>query len=480
LSVFQDGVRLNEFLGDTMNWDLVPQDAIASVEVVPGAEPRHARNTLGGAILFDTKRGFTNAGTRAEASYGSFGRRRGLVETGGSRGAFDYFALGNFLHEDGFRDFSESRVNQAFAEVGWRDGNHDVTLNYTLARNNLRGNAFAPESFLELDRGSVYTQPDIFRPDLDLVILRGTRKFGAQSSVDARFHFRNLDFKQSNGDAGEEAAAEEPGMEEEPADGPLPGVLRITRGLQRRFGGAVDARYASRLFGGENDLSAGVEVDRGEADLSLAEQDGFLNDDRAVVASGPSRIRTDVSSDGVAIGVYVSDSFSPFPWATVTPAARYDRQHLAIDDHLGAASGDHVFERVNPSIGLTLRPEPRLNLFARYGESFRAPTAVELTCASEEAPCPLPVAFVEDPPLEKVRARSVEAGMRAQPLETLRVKLAYFRTDLDGDILFVTRTRALGFFRNVGTTRRQGVEAFFDGSLGRVRWFANYSFTRAT
>src|SRR5207245_1322946 len=46
--------------------------------------------------------------------------------------------------------------------------------------------------------------------------------------------------------------------------------------------------------------------------------------------------------------------------------------------------------------------------------------------------------------------------------------------------LFVSRTRSLGFFRNVGTTRRQGVEAFVDGSVGRVRWFTNYSFTRAT
>lgn len=31
LSVFQDGVRVNEVLGDTVNWDPIPQDAIASL-----------------------------------------------------------------------------------------------------------------------------------------------------------------------------------------------------------------------------------------------------------------------------------------------------------------------------------------------------------------------------------------------------------------------------------------------------------------
>jgi outer membrane cobalamin receptor len=86
LSVFQDGVRLNEFFADTVNWDLVPEEAMGSVEVLAGADPRFGRNTLGGAILFHTKSGRTDTGTRAEISGGAsaghkwYSTRQGAVE----------------------------------------------------------------------------------------------------------------------------------------------------------------------------------------------------------------------------------------------------------------------------------------------------------------------------------------------------------------------------------------------------------------
>ena len=54
-----------------------------------------------------------------------------------------------------------------------------------------------------------------------------------------------------------------------------------------------------------------------------------------------------------------------------------------------------------------------MTLYASYGESARAPTPVELACASEDAPCNLPNAFLADPPLEQVVAKSVEAGLRS-------------------------------------------------------------------
>ena len=36
LSVYQDGVRINEPFGDTVNWDLIPQNAIAGITLMPG------------------------------------------------------------------------------------------------------------------------------------------------------------------------------------------------------------------------------------------------------------------------------------------------------------------------------------------------------------------------------------------------------------------------------------------------------------
>jgi iron complex outermembrane receptor protein len=472
LSVFADGVRVNEFLGDVVNWGLVPQDALRSIEIVPGSNPLYGRNTLGGAVALDTKRGFTDPGSEIDAYGGSFGRRRVMAETGGSHGAFDYFAMANLFREDGFRDFSKSAVNQLFTEVGWRRSDTDLRLTYTAVHDELHGNSSAPESLIAEDRDAVYTQPDVSRPDLHFVHLTAARSLRASLKLDGGFYWRTLVLRRSNADAAGDAM----GSTES-----LPGVLRFSKSDETRYGGRAGLRYGERLFGAENDAAIGVEVDRGSGAFSLAEQAGVIDADRSVVATGPSALRTNVDTSATSVGVYATDTFTPASWVSFTPSLRYDRTTLSIEDRLGgAASGSHEFARLDPAIGVTVRPTAAASVFASYAESFRAPTAIELTCASESAPCPLPVAFSEDPPLKKVRARTVEVGVRSTPFPAVRATVAAFRTDLDDDILFVSRSRSVGFFRNVGTTRRQGVEALLDGKLEPLGWFVNYSFTRPT
>jgi hypothetical protein len=68
LSVFQDGVRINEAFADVVNWDLLPQNAIASMQLLPGSNPVFGLNTLGGALTLSMKDGFRNAGVGAQVS----------------------------------------------------------------------------------------------------------------------------------------------------------------------------------------------------------------------------------------------------------------------------------------------------------------------------------------------------------------------------------------------------------------------------
>ncbi len=484
LSVFVDGVRVNEFLADTVNFDLIAEEAIASIAIVPGADPLYGRNTLGGALAIETKRGFTHPGSAIELYAGSFGRRRAAASIGGSRGAFDYFATANVSRESGYRDFSEGRGSQLFGQCGWRDDRSDLSLTYAGIHNELRGNGPTAESLLDENRDAVYTQPDLSRPDLHFVNLAGERRLGTDWRAAGNVFFRDLRARQSNADAAEQEA------EVVPDAGPeaVPGVLRFTRTEQRRFGGAIQAHWSGRILDRENDFAFGFAAEHGTARLRLVEHSGGIVDARrSVVGTTESALRTDVETDGDSFAAFATDTLTPISWLSVTPAVRYDRTSLTIDDRLGGtASGSHSFARVNPAIGFTVRPDARVDLFSRYSESFRAPTAIELTCSSESAPCPLPIAFAEDPPLRKVRARTYEAGVRLRPpsfaprLEGLHWAIAFFRTDLDDDILFVSPTRSVGFFQNVPRTRRQGLESVLDGRFGEARWFASYSFTRAT
>src|SRR5688572_29751518 len=44
LAVYQDGVRVNEPFGDTVNWDALPANALAGVVLMPGSNPLFGLN----------------------------------------------------------------------------------------------------------------------------------------------------------------------------------------------------------------------------------------------------------------------------------------------------------------------------------------------------------------------------------------------------------------------------------------------------
>jgi outer membrane receptor protein involved in Fe transport len=124
-----------------------------------------------------------------------------------------------------------------------------------------------------------------------------------------------------------------------------------------------------------------------------------------------------------------------------------------------------------------------MTLYGSYGESARAPSAVELACASEDAPCNLPNAFLADPPLKQVVAKSVEIGLRSEGNDGLRWHVGGFYTGNRDDILFQTTggpQANVGFFDNVGDTLRAGIELSLSQRVERFRWFFEYSYLEAT
>ena len=124
---YMDGVRLNQPFGDVVSWDLIPRGAIASITLIPGSNPLFGLNTLGGALSIQTKDGLTAPGTSLMASYGRFARRTGELQHGGSNtNGLDWYFLGNYTREHGWRDESPSRLGQLFSKLGWHDSSTAV------------------------------------------------------------------------------------------------------------------------------------------------------------------------------------------------------------------------------------------------------------------------------------------------------------------------------------------------------------------
>ena len=75
MSVYVDGVRVNDAFGDGVSWDLIPTNSINGISLMPGSNPIFGLNTLGGSLSIQTKSGRTNPGVKAEVSAGSWGRK---------------------------------------------------------------------------------------------------------------------------------------------------------------------------------------------------------------------------------------------------------------------------------------------------------------------------------------------------------------------------------------------------------------------
>src|SRR5215468_10117054 len=130
LSMYLDGMRFNDGFGETINWDLIPQSALADIDIIPGSNPIYGLNTLGGALVVTTKRGFDFPGAKLEAWGGSFGRWAVNGEYGGFRGPFDWYLTFNSINDAGWREHSPSDLRQLFTKVGYKTTSTDVQASF--------------------------------------------------------------------------------------------------------------------------------------------------------------------------------------------------------------------------------------------------------------------------------------------------------------------------------------------------------------
>ena len=508
LSVYVDGVRVNESFGDTVNWDLIPQSAISTVTLMSGSNPVFGLNTLGGALSVRTKSGHDNSGTELEGYGGSFGRRSYEGQSGGESGNFDYFVSGEYFDENGWRDFSPTRVVQGFGKVGWQNENSDLDLSYTYADTSLYGNGAVPENMLDVRRAASYT-PDYTRNLLSFANLTGTQFLTQRLLLSGDLYYRRLSTGASNGNVNDSYLSSSYGGPPFDCSASAvslaqlsycePGQRASSRVVQRTFGLGLQLTASHELFGSSNQAILGADYSDADDSFVQAYQYGGLTPARLLIYAPSAFNNPTVISLGGGnriYGVYATDTFSPGKLLHFTLSARYNRSRETLGGYsvdtdvadFGSAfgapsplSGDHTFSRVNPAFGFTLTPSDALTFYADYNEASRAPTVIELGCANPAAPCGLPNDFASDPGLAQVVARTAEVGLRGSlPGQRLTWSAELFRTVNSNDIQFVATATNSGYFDNVGNTRRQGLDVALGGRQGPWSWQAAYSFVDAT
>jgi outer membrane receptor protein involved in Fe transport len=540
LSVYMDGVRLNQPFGDIVSWDLIPRLAISSMTVMPGSNPLFGLNTLGGALALETKNGVGDPGTMIQAIYGSHTRRAIEFEHGGSRagGRVHWFMTGNLFDEDGWREESPSRVGQLFGKLGWRRAKTDASVSVAYADNSLNGNGLQESGSLDRDYSSVYTKPDT--TENRSTLLNATARHSVRDTVilSGTAYYRRIRADTINGDinedtldqalyqpaAAERAALAAAGLSGFPLSGetaqntPFPywrclghvllgdepgekcnGLINRTNTSQHDVGASGQFTWLSALDRSGHQVTAGAAYDYNTAHFLQSSELGYLNPDRSVTGTGafadgvtggeidgePFDSRVDLDGQTRTFSLYATDTFRLRDGMHATFSGRFNRTVVENVDAInpgggpGSLDGTHTFSRFNPAAGLTIDLPRRLNAYVGYSEGSRAATSIELGCADPESPCKLPNAMAGDPPLDQVVTRTVEVGLRGR--QRVRWNAGYFLANNRDDILFVmSEQTGFGYFRNFGSTRRQGVEAGADTQLGRVAVGVGYTFLDAT
>jgi outer membrane cobalamin receptor len=206
LSVYLDGVRMNQPFGDVVSWDLIPRVAISSITLMPGSNPLFGLNTLGGAISLVTKDGVANPGSSLQLRGGSHGLVEAEFESGGSQASgLDWYAAGDRYHSRGWRDASPTDIGQLFGKLGWRDIDTRLSLSASLADNDMTGNGLQEQRLLARDRASIYTLPDTTRNRSLTLNLQGTHRRGDALTFSGNAYYRNIRSETLNGDVNDES-----------------------------------------------------------------------------------------------------------------------------------------------------------------------------------------------------------------------------------------------------------------------------------
>lgn len=200
LSVFLDGIRVNEPFGDVVNWDLIPLNALVGIDVFPGSNPVFGLGTLGGALSMRTRSGFSDTGVSAEILGGSFGRKQLQVSAGGNNGTVAGFLALNLFKENGWRDNSPSKVNQAFGKVEWRNQRAQIGLSTLFASNDLIGNGLIPTEMYQQRAESVFSSPDQTKNKLMQFQLSGAFDVTDTFNVTTQIYRRSSKRRGLNGD----------------------------------------------------------------------------------------------------------------------------------------------------------------------------------------------------------------------------------------------------------------------------------------
>jgi iron complex outermembrane recepter protein len=523
LAVYQNGIRVNEAFGDTVNWDLIPPQAIYRADLFTN-NPVFGLNALGGAVSLQMKNGFLWQGLTTQVMGGSYGRVSGLFEYGKQIDDYSLYITGDATHDDGWRYFSPSSLFRLYGDLGYRTPGNELHLIASGASSNIGIVGATPILLIDQDYRSVFTTPQTSLNQAGSFAFTGKFNINPDWTVQSNFYLRS--FEQRHVD-GNDASIQDCGLPGPPSGqlcdtnngsfiinrqgqivastgspNPFPyGVIDRTWVHANTVGTLLQATDTGKILDHDNYLNFGGSVDRSWLSYSANTTLGVIQPNFAIINGGipgggqiiqdqslTDIIFTYITGTTTYYGLFALDTINAAPGLDFTAGGRFNVAEITTLDATGTApqlNANNTFTRLNPVVGMTYKILPNLTAYAGYSEANRAPTPLELNCSSPTRPCILASTLISDPPLQQVVSHTLESGLRgnfAIPAGgSIAWKAGLYRTDSTNDIIqLASVVLGTGYFTNVPETLRQGVEAQANLSMGPFSAYINYAYVDAT
>lgn len=387
---------------------------------------------------------------------GSYGTWHALAKLGGEAHGINFVIAESRFHTDGYRDHSDASRELFNAKLKFEAGSD---THITLIANSL----YQPEAHdpLGLTRAQWQANPRQVDP---VAMQFDTRKtIGQQQGGASLEHRVTADTVLRVTAYGGQRAVRQYLA--------LSGTGATSSGgvtdLDGDFGG-VDARVSARrsLAGGPLLLTVGAAFDR-----QHQHRRGFVNNNGAL--GDLRRDEDDYVSDRDA---YAEAEWTPLPMVSTLFGVRYSDVHFVSNDHYITASNPDDSGRVgyahtSPVAGAVWRATPDVNAYVNWGVGFETPTFIELAYR--------PVGSGLNFGLQPAVSRSTEAGVKARSQQT-QINIAVFTIDTSNEIIVDSATGGRTTYKNASKTRRRGVEAEWNATLGGgFTAYASYTYLSA-
>lgn len=424
VSVFLDGVRLNNIEDNSVRWDVVPLSQIERIEIYSGAlAPLYGGGAIGGVVNIVTKKGAGLPRIDLTAGLGSFGGVTERLSFSGSLGNWDLMSAFGIDRSEGYRENDGHRLDDGIVRATYNFGEgHSLSFlaKYEGGSISTPG-ALTDEELNDDRRQSPYNLYDGTRGRHRLFAVTYNRTFGEGLNLAVEGFSRNHDrdtlttgrYMTGFLTAGEEDLAG--------------GIFQLDG--RKPFGkGVFEWAFSGESADGSYDASGWYTDFYGNKQMAATRTSTGQD-----TAGGYLRLGYTLSRFRMDAGYRVDE-------------AKYDYKDLLFPSNNEKRTFREGTTRFSASF---LRSESE-SFFLAFSEGYRIPGVIELFAYP---------GFYSNPDLEPTRVNDFEAGYKYFG-DKLKANITLYKMFLREETVFVLTDPAhfIGQNMNIGKSEREGVE----------------------